>query len=82
MKRITITLTDAEYAALMQHATDERRSVRDMAAYLVAKHTPALPIPPATFTSRGIITVSGGGTVAAPQVPLGAYWNSNTSLDA
>lgn len=37
MKRITLTLTDEEYAALEQQAQAERRSVRGMAAYLVTK---------------------------------------------
>lgn len=37
MKRITITLTDEEYAQLERDAEQERRTVREMAAYLVAK---------------------------------------------
>lgn len=36
-KRITITLTDDEYAYLEQRASADRRSVRDMAARLVTQ---------------------------------------------
>ncbi len=35
MKRITISLTDEEYADLEQRAQQERRTPREMAAYLV-----------------------------------------------
>lgn len=36
-KRITITLTDEEYATLEQRAQQDRRSVRDMAARFVTQ---------------------------------------------
>lgn len=40
MKRITISLTDEEAANLARYAAEERRSPREMTAYLVVKHTP------------------------------------------
>lgn len=52
MKRITITLTDAEYDALEYTAQQERRSVRDMAAYLVTKHAQQRPVTMGGLTIR------------------------------
>lgn len=37
MRRITLTLTDEEYAVLEQRAAQERRTPREMAAYLVTR---------------------------------------------
>lgn len=36
-RRITITLTDEEYAILEQRAAQDRRSPREMAAYLMTR---------------------------------------------
>ncbi len=68
MKRITISLTDDELLDLEHHAANERRSVREMAAYLVVKNTPARPtIGGLTFVQQGIPNVftypPSGGTL-------------------
>lgn len=40
MKRITLSLTDEEHAELERRAAQERRTPREMAAYLVTKSQP------------------------------------------
>lgn len=50
MPRITITLTEEEYGDLERLALAERRSVRDMAAYLVTRPRPAVTFLPAPYT--------------------------------
>lgn len=42
MRRITITLTDEEYADLERRAEQERRTPREMAAYLVSRPQPLI----------------------------------------
>lgn len=44
MRRITLSLTDEEYAELERRAAQERRTPREMAAYLVTR-PPVLTIP-------------------------------------
>lgn len=54
MKRITLTLTDEEYAELERRAAQERRTPREMAAYLVTR-PPVLTIPytpPTTYPQQ------------------------------
>lgn len=73
-KRITLILTDDEYAFLEQRAQQERRTVREMAAYLVTRPAyhadwtyryltpyvaPQSPfLPPFTVTSSGTTGVT------------------------
>ena len=61
MKRITLSLTDDEYLNLEHYATVERRSVREMCAYLVVKNTPARP-------NIGGLTIQTGTPVWQPSV--------------
>ena len=51
MKRITITLTDEEYSLLETQAQTQRRSVREMAGFLVARPQPILTFQPAPIIS-------------------------------
>lgn len=52
MRKLTIRLDDTEYAALEERARQERRTVRDLAAYLVTRppnlweHVPVTPWTP------------------------------------
>jgi len=70
-KRIMITLTDEEFALLEQKAAQERRTPREMAAYLVTR--PSLILNTSTITqsyppqwwqnpvtSTGHLTLNGG----------------------
>lgn len=82
MKRLTLTLSDEEFAALERHAADERRTVRDMAAYLVAKHTPALPISSGTLTIRTSGTLWNGNANLGAAAPVPLMAMGNTALEA
>lgn len=58
MKRITIALTENEYANLEYTAQHERRTVREMAAYLTVKNCKIRPV------SINGVSVSSGTLVA------------------
>ena len=51
-KRLTIVLSDEEYERLTNLAADERRSTRDMAAYIVAQRVK--PAKSGTLTLTGL----------------------------
>ena len=70
MRRITLSLTDEEYAELERRAAQERRTPREMAAFLVTKSQP-WPFTP-DWTHRPIPYPS-----IAPQVP--APWITKTT---
>jgi hypothetical protein len=70
-RRLTITLSDEEYAALEAEAAQERRSPREMAAYLVTRkpllrqvspYTPIITPYVAPATPYWPWTVTSGGT--------------------
>lgn len=88
-KRLTITLTDEEYAYLEQRAAADRRSVRDMAARLVTQtgvivtpdwtyRSPVYPSlwPPAVTSG----TIRGVDTTTTPNGFT--IWNSQNTCDA
>lgn len=70
MRKLTIRLDNDEYAALEERARQERRTVRDLAAYLVTRPpslwdvpvTPWMPAPANPPTTPTVVTdrTSGG----------------------
>jgi hypothetical protein len=75
MRRITIRLTDQEYADLEQRAANERRSVREMAERLVtappapqwSPYLPSVPsLPPQWWQNPVISTDCTGGNINTP----------------
>lgn len=83
MRRITITLTDEEYAALERQAEQDRRTPREMAAYLVthSQKSPTIwpdwtyrPLVPAQqWWQTPIISRGTTGGCAACLSPTGAF---------
>lgn len=64
-KRLTITLTDEEYAYLEQRAQADRRTVRDMAARLVTapQLTADWTYRPPTYPQLWPLAITSGSTV-------------------
>lgn len=65
MHTITLQLTDDEYLALKRHADAERRSVEQMAEYIVAKAQPQPQAVPIYVYPQ---------VYPAPQVPARPNW--------
>jgi hypothetical protein len=65
MRKLTIRLTDAEYADLEQRAQNERRTIREMAERLVtAPPTPQWPWFPNTTITKPLTITSGSTDIA------------------
>lgn len=79
MKRIVLTLTDEEYANLERRAQQERRTPREMAAWLVTRpETITIPYsPPTTYPlmpwQNPVISGSTTGGCAGCFSPNGAF---------
>ncbi len=87
MRRITIVLTDEEYEAIAAQAQQERRSVREQAAYLATRRTYTLGPSTGGQTVPGIWPPnvwcrSSGGDLAAPPSNGTMLWNATNTVAA
>lgn len=87
-KRLTIMLTDAEYEALEARAAAERRTPREMAAYLATRPAGLTFIPDWTYRPQPWInpiypfTVTSGGTTDAAVSKGTTLWNDSNVTNA